>query len=400
MAMDLRRACGLAALMCSLGCKSVLGLDSPGHGPSDAAAIDVPDGVIDAIDGPVGGIVCADYKDTNTEMIDGFPVCAYSPKPTALLTTDITTGPTPSPDCDVKTGAPIPGGGTICIVNANTITIPSTATITARGTNILVLIGDDIDISGKLQVDAATNTVACAAPNGTSRSNFGGAGGGGGGFATVGGGGGAGQAGNTVPVAGGAMVTLPAIPRPGCAGGNGGISSAPVAGGGPGGGAVWVIARRSISISGTLSVVGRGGAGGTGFTYTSGCGNGGGGGGSGGYMRIAAADSVTVGGRLSANGGGGGGGGACSGTPGSGGNDGTTNVTNAVGGPGGGTGTTSGGAGGIGGAIEIPQDGYGGNTFGAGGGGGGAAGAIVIVTPGFSRGGGSQISPIPMLVTP
>jgi hypothetical protein len=202
-------------------------------------------------------------------------------------------------------------------------------------------------------------------------------GGGGGSFAGVGGqGGGGGEGRNcgaiTGPIPGGTagaiVATRPANLRGGCAGGFGGLSTqngASSGRGGSGGGAIALVARNTLAISGRVNV---GGAGGGGASKRSG----GGGGGSGG-MIVLEGSTVTVAaaGRVSANGGGGGGG--CDGNTGDDGEDGKDGNDDADGGVKEGAGT-DGGDGGARGSIAEPAE----VSSRGGGGGGGGVGYVRI----------------------
>lgn len=165
---------------------------------------------------------------------------------------------------------------------------------------------------------AGANPPECdAAPAGPGQpcAAEGASGGGGGSFALVGGQGGGGGSGRncaaagTGPVPGGtfgeAVMTRPPNLRGGCAGGAGGESldnGAAAGRAGSGGGAIALVARETITISGVVNVGGAGGGGGKERS-------GGGGGGSGGMIVLEATTiTITIDGRVAANGGGGGGG--------------------------------------------------------------------------------------------
>ena len=220
-------------------------------------------------------------------------------------------------------------------------------------------------------------------------------GGGGGSFAEMGGqGGGGGDTRNcgvfSGPVpggSGGAVVNArPSNLRGGCPGAIGGLSTlaGSVAGrAGSGGGAIALVARESLTISGTVNV---GGAGGGGCTKR----GAGGGGGSGGMIVLEGSTvTVTSGGRVAANGGGGGGG--CDMNPSMDGTDGTDSGTGASGGANEGTGT-DGGDGGARGDVAQTAD----VSSRGGGGGGGGVGFVRIhsaIGPGVAE--PSSISPPP-----
>jgi hypothetical protein len=183
-----------------------------------------------------------------------------------------------------------------------------------------------INIAGELQVNSyrgddglvrgpGSNAATCvAAGNGQACGGHGASGGGGGGFYGNGGPAGVGGVGKSCGggvtsrpggVGGQGSIVPPTVLRGGCPGGNGAAAEdggTPV--GGPGGGALMLTARTSITIDGGINAGGAGGRG----CYD---GNraGGGGGGSGGMIIL---ESVTLNldanGVLAANGGGGGGG--------------------------------------------------------------------------------------------
>jgi hypothetical protein len=168
--------------------------------------------------------------------------------------------------------------------------------------------------------------------------------------------------------------------------------------GGGGGGAVQISSAHEIYVeaSGGINVAGGGGSGGCGSLASAG-----GGGGSGGMIFLEA-PSLTVLGKLGANGGGGGGGASDNGSnDGSDGNNGALQTTPAGGGSAGGGGflTSSNGGGGGNGAAGAS-----GATRGAkndnGGGSGGGVGRIWMRTAGASTpviGGSSMLSPTPMI---
>jgi hypothetical protein len=216
--------------------------------------------------------------------------------------------------------------------------------------------------------------------NGQSSGN-GGGGGAGGSFGARGGEGGVGGSGvlsgGTAKPADTAFNKL----RGGCAGGQGAGPSGAAAGG-AGGGAVYLVARGTLTIDGTINASGAGGTGGQGPR------GGGGGGGSGGMVVLHATNlNVNVVGRVFANGGGGGGGAGASGTNGGAGADPTVADVGAMGGQRGDIQGAPGGTGGF--KATVASDGTA-AVQGAGGGGGGV-GVIRIL---------SGQSPAPLTVSP
>lgn len=236
-----------------------------------------------------------------------------------------------------------------------------------------------------------------AGRDGSDASTGGSGGGGGGGLQGVGGAGGGGDPGASGG-GGGMAVAITAV-HGGCPGGASGAAGAiatfPAAPGsralgGAGGGAIRLVARDSIDVSGAISANGAGGAG---APTSSACG--GGGGGAGGYIGFEA-PVVTLRGSVTANGGGGGGGGSSSST----GNDGSDGVVGAQPASGGAIATGGCGQAGGRGAASTSLDGMAADAAGAcqggGGGGGGASGFIVIRSPGYTPG-AATLSPAPQV---
>jgi hypothetical protein len=266
------------------------------------------------------------------------------------------------------------GGAGYCVVAANTITINSL--LRAVGSKPLVLVAADsinvpasIDVSSRRNptppvdsIGAGADAPGCNA--GTLPNTGGGASGGGAGGSFVGAGGNGGNGGGGNGGAKGSAPGFGTVLRGGCPGQDG-------AGGGHGarghgGGAVFLIAGKGITVGGTINAGGEGGAGGNGAN------DGGGGGGAGGLIGFDAM-TIMVTGTLIANGGGGGEGGSSGGTNGT--NGGDASSTTAA--PGGANASMSGGDGGAGsagvagGSGATPLD-----ATGGGGGGGGGAGLI------------------------
>ncbi|TMQ05405.1 MAG: hypothetical protein E6J90_41855 [Deltaproteobacteria bacterium] len=292
--------------------------------------------------------------------------------------------------------APQTGGPELCVIAATSITVGGTLTVT--GTRPLVLIGaDSVSVLGTLDLSSTTSTTPrrtgaggnpgqplCVNPAAPENDNGGAGGGAGASLGTKGGDGGTGDLNNSGTPANGsarggvasAALGAPALLRGGCRGGNGGDADAQHRGGagGDGGGAVYLIAGNTITVSGDVFASG---AGGDTTPNTGGAEQGGGGGGTGGMIGLDA-PTVSVSGHVVANGGGGGGGGALNG--GTAGGDGTTaswNTRAASGSPGtGGTGSVAAGAPGT--AIKLVDMLKGGDADAGGGGGGGGLGIIWI----------------------
>lgn len=296
-----------------------------------------------------------------------------------------------------------PGGVELCVIAGTTVTV--SGNFVAIGTRPLVVIGTDtvsvlgtgtLDVSSKAnprRAGAGANTGTCTAA-GVGKNDAGGGGGGAGGsFGTVGGKGGTGDVNDNGGPAGvapggavGAAPAAPAILRGGCRGGDGGdgTNTAATSLGGDGGGAVYLIAGNTITIAGNVFASG---AGGDTTSGSAGIEQGGGGGGAGGMIGLDA-PTITVQGRVVANGGAGGGGGG-----------------NSNGGAPGGDGTTTGwNTRAAGGRSDFDAgDGADGTTFntttnldgqGANGGGGGGTGGLGLVwTYGTLQ--GTMISPAP-----
>jgi hypothetical protein len=224
-------------------------------------------------------------------------------------------------------------------------------------------------------------------------------GGGGGGLRGAGGAGGDGGTAST-SVPGGAFGPAGEVSviRGGCPGGASGaagtIAKSPATAGtralgGPGGGALRLVARDLIDVAGTITA---GGAGGAGAPTNSSCG--GGGGGAGGYLGFDA-PAVRLHGIVAANAGGGGSGGTTSET----GHDGADGAPGATQAPGGMRPTACPGAGGAG-AAGASGDGVAASASlcndGGGGGGGGASGIIVVHSADFTPG-TAVVSPPPTM---
>jgi hypothetical protein len=303
-----------------------------------------------------------------------------------------------------------PGNGpAFAVLSVESLTISAGTTLYVNGQKPLVILAwSTITIDGALDASSHRATKFGAGANegctttigrtGADALAPGSAGGGGGGFQAEGGAAGNGR----LVLAGLGGAPTVATLRGGCPGGNSGAAGdgavapsteATTALGGPGGGALRLVAYDTITVGGAGEVSANGG-GGAGAPMGSACG--GGGGGAGGYLALEA-PIVRVDGAVTANGGGGGGGGA----PTDAGNDGADGLRDIVAAPGGGI--SSGGCGqpggdgsdrtrlaGAEGTSYIEQDCGAGA---GGGGGGGAAGFIVVTSPSFIASATSKISP-------
>lgn len=331
----------------------------------------------------------ADTSDAGQECIGGvlFDVC-YDPA-TAPMTLPASRAidTTTNAQCTQVRGGTPP----LCIIIAQQVDIEDSLRIVGPDPVAIVSTGDlmigsagIIDVSsmggGIPSPGAGADTGACTTLDGEAQGTIDNRAGGGpgGSFGGMGGAGGAGPS----KIAGGQPAPLDeSTLHGGCPGGLGGARSGSAqARGGHGGGAVYVVAKGTIHITGRISANAERGYGGN--TASPADFPGGGGGGAGG-MIVIDADMVVVdaGAALVANGGGGGGG--ANGTMQ--GRDGTDGAsTGAIGGTGGGSGTSIGGDGGTG-SQRTRSDGNpggpGGTTQGGGGGGGGAAGFIRIRAP-------------------
>ena len=222
-------------------------------------------------------------------------------------------------------------GPSLCILAYRTITV--SGRLRASGPSPLVLVAaESISISGNLDVSSEAggdpaalgagardcSSVDADGPPGGPNPPAEPDGGGGGAGGSLGSLGGAGGMSGRRAMEGGQpshAAMPPGVLVGGCAGGNGGegvlskgVTASGDTPGGFGGGAVYVLAGASISISGQINASGAGGMGGICEGHES-C-NGGGGGGSGGMIGLEAPSiDVTDTGVIYANGGGGGGGG-------------------------------------------------------------------------------------------
>ena len=297
-------------------------------------------------------------------------VCPRQPlPPTMTVPTVINTDASECIDLDP------PSTPNICAIGATTLVISG---LQATGADPIVIVGDTITV-GAIDVSSGPGSAVGAGARkscplaGTPASMAGGAGGSHGAL-----GGSGGKNGNNSPGGTPGAVPPPEVLRGGCQGQNIGVSL-----GGKGGGAVAVLARTKLTISGSINASGAPGAGGA----AAGAGPGGG---AGGMIYLDSPDiGLGAGAQVFANGGGGGEAGEV-GTPGMPGLK-STNATT----PGfGGTGAGEGGDGGYGGYRDFAAaNGNDGQPGVGGGGGGGAVGAIRIRPN--PVGDASNVSPLP-----
>lgn len=378
----------------------IAGCSFSAHAPSNPGGDDTP-----GVDAAVPGDVAASI-DGAAACVRGFlDLCTQAAPSTALDITNaqsINTGPSNTdPRCRTLTQ---PGGSDVCLIYATAVTITGNGSLTATGSRPLAIASSStLTIDGALDVGShgpqrgpAADAMGCTFATVPELDRGGGAGAAGGSLTQPGGDGGIGDSDNSVDPDGtaaagthGATIKITVL-RGGCAGQAGG-DEAPGGGanggaGGHAGGALYLFARQSLTITGDVRATGAGGGGGQVQA-------GGGGGGTGGLVVIES-PSITISGRVAANGGGGGQGGGrlnqndISGNPGT---DGAMGTTAAAGGSGVASGDPRFGFGGAGGATTAAVGGTTAN-FG-GGGGGGAAGVIELI--GTTQLSGSTISPAP-----
>lgn len=270
-----------------------------------------------------------------------------------------------------------PGGLSTVVLAFEDLEISGNSTLSIIGVRPAIIVSmKDILVLGAIQVSAGAQSCTSGGQGGSGSGLVYKSGGGGGGFASVGGAGGSVAGG---PLGGNAgTVNLGTALRGGCPGGLGGGSSARAS---PGGGALQLVARQTITIAGVIDAPGRGGEGG-GFA------NGGNGGGSGGELLLEAQQLIASSGGLTCNGGAGGEAGTSNA-----GQPGQLTSTPARGGSDG----IAGGAGGDGAAdTTAAQPGEGSTIFAGGGGGGGGIGRIRInVTNSCNIGPQVTLSPAP-----
>ena len=279
-----------------------------------------------------------------------------------------------------------------CVISADSISVP-TGHHYVSGNNVLVLIAaTTIDIQGTLDASGSPTTtpVLGSVCNNVSSGAFDGSSGGGGGGGAFGDTSGTGGAGGTVSAQGGAgasSINSVVVVRAGCPGAQGGteLPAMTTSFGGTPGGAIYLIAGKSITVEATGVVLANGGGGGGGASNSDfDGGEGGGGGASGGLLGFDSA-VVEIDGTVTADGGGGGGGGGVV----AGSSGGTAN------GVAHGTGSTPGANGGDGGAdMVVAGDGIAASGDGGGGGAGGSVGYVYIHSPEANTTTGT-IDPVP-----
>lgn len=328
-----------------------------------------------------------------TACVTGFLDLCGQADPTMALDVQVssTINTDTDPRCRTLTQT---GGGPVCLVYVTQVLIAPGATLTATGSRPLAIASTStMAVSGTIDV-ASRRTDGQIGPgaNGTCtfsatpEMDLGGAGGGAGAsFGAIGGNGGRGDSDSSLgsdddaaPGFSGPALT-PTVLRGGCRGQagadettGGGVGGA----GGHSGGALYLYATSSITISST-ALVRASGAGALGGGVQAG----GGGGGSGG-MVVVESPTITVAGTIAANGGGGGEGGARL----SGGGGGSTNVSGQPGADGGNTTTIAAGGAGSDNRFGFGGSGGAGSTAAAngtaavvaGGGGGGGVGIIKL----------------------
>jgi len=365
--------------------------DAPGDGvASDGDGGEVPD----------ASTVCWPYAATNFEPCGLPPPIAVDLTGTTMLMFDTDAPPA------AGVVRPQANGPAVVVIHLASLEIDAGASLVVTGSRPVILaVEGDVTISGNIVTRAGANDpIACGVAIGApgTMSGSGPASGGGGGGASAASDGGDGGDGNNATgtnrgvhgARGASIGGTPASPlRGGCRGGNGGSNNGtgtPGAGGG-GGGALQISARGSITSSSFIDAAG----------YSAGIATartGGGGGGAGGTIFFEA-PTVTVSGRLCADGGAGSEGGGGLGSGGAGGRSPCTGATGALGG----NSTTYGGNAGGGGHRNNVTGGTGGpggndGTYGGGGGGGGGGvGWIRLRAVGGSPVNGAVTSPAPTL---
>jgi hypothetical protein len=287
------------------------------------------------------------------------------------------------------------GPRTPLVINTGRFAIASGSSLRAIGPRpILIVSWSDMVIAGDIDASsidtndtgAGANGGPCSpAMEGTSQQE-GGGGGGGGGFGAAGGTGGVGRIGqNPGDTPGGAGgIAKAAAFHGGCPGARGGFGDSLIETErgrlGEGGGAVYLVAQTSMTVSAVINAGGMGGGGASNNRAA------GGGGGSGGVVGLEAATvTLQAGCRLAANGGGGGGGGNNGDSE-----DGIDGLNDDNAAPGGAGESANGGPGG---ALNVPAGQLGLSNDRGGGGGGGGVGFIVIVADSISANDAETISP-------
>lgn len=377
------------------------------------------DGGQSLFDAAVGSIDAGEF-DPDASLVDAVPVlnCEdWNPQPTILdpckdievsevddsllldetggvylYDTDLGTLTSPAM-ADVPHTSVILGNGGLAprVVVARTIDIEVMVTLRATGARPLILVSwENFSISGVIdvgssatEIGAGANDTDCDSAEPGEDDNDGGGGGGGGGFGGDGGDGADARDGSDAAGGnGGQAVTAPSF-RGGCAGGDGGDGESDIGGiGGNSGGAVYLLARETLTISGSVTSGGQGGTGSQGDR------SGGAGGGSGGMIGMEAANITLVSGAIIAANGGGGGGGTNQATA----DPGQAGQASAVAALGGAGEASPAGDGGNGSAGASSVGLIGTTSNRGGGGGGGGAGVIFEVSNSFQAA-GAVISP-------
>jgi hypothetical protein len=258
-------------------------------------------------DAPIADIATEDVPMLCFDASDvGLHVCLEQAPTGSMSLTSTTIDTTAGAECAML----MPGSTDACVVAAKDLDVAAGATVAAKGSRPLVLIGSEmITVTGTLDVAShltgslannvgpVANAPACQAGMGPNDRG----GGAGGSYRGVGGDGG--DESGTDDTAGSAGAIIPLALQGGCAGQNGGNMGGA---GGAGGGAVVLISPAiTIASTGIIDASGAGGGGGG----TNGQTRGGGGGGSGGLVVLQSMSVTgTAGGQVFANGGGGGGG--------------------------------------------------------------------------------------------
>jgi len=367
------------------GCRGILGIHDPVlqaddvGPPSDGSGSDTPgDTLPPGCYGATGWLLCLDAPPTAAIDLTGTIDTGVSPLCLAAVPQSwLDAG---QPDACVVAGATITSSAEVTVTGARPLVLVANSQLQLASTAILDIASHRVGGLGP-----AANAAACITGGNGGNSANGGGGASGGSFTQPGGNGGdgagAGGGGNL------ATVPVPDVLRGGCPGGRGGTGNAGSAVGGPSGGAVYLVAGSSISITGFVNASGAGGTGGTG--------RGGGGGGGAGGMIVLAAPLIDVLGIMLANGGGGAEGGSDAAAGGNGQDpDPTLPMFPANGGAGG---SSSAGDGGAGAAATVGagngKNAAGGNSSG-GGGGGGSVGVIRVLSG--QQLAGNRISPPPV----
>lgn len=335
-----------------------------------------------------------DFIDPCTPRPGGDPATELTSPGTYVLDTDA--GTLTDPDGSVEMLTLESEAGAAALWTSNLI-VGAASRLRAVGSRPLLVISTGaasvsgtIDVSSKqrftsYELGAGADGERCpdSPPDpGLGCGSEGASGGGGAGLGAAGGNGGRGGethdcgAGNPDGIdggAGGVAVAVPEVVEGGCAGADGGPSdqsTEDVGAGGPGGGAIFIVSRLALEVTGRIEAGGAGGRGATGSR------SGGGGGGSGGLIGLEGA-SVTIGAAalITANGGGGGGG--CDNKVAGDGSDALPSPAAA----GGGAPEGMGGAGGAGGHVARPAGQSGAASTRGGGGGGGSVGFIILRGP-------------------